>query len=85
LIKRPVRQAAQHFFKRNLAFDTGKRSAETEVGGPSKGEMAIVLTRYVEAIRVGETFGIAIAGSHDSDGCLSLQDSFTPEVEFAGR
>ena len=64
----------------DLSFCAGQRGTEAEVSRPSEGEMPIVLPGEIEAVRVGETLGIAIAGGHDRDDGLSFLDRFASRV-----
>src|SRR2546430_12002939 len=67
-----LRRAARNRFERQLAFNAGKRRAETKVTGPTKSQMPIVRARNVETIRIGKAFGIAIAGGHHRNHSLAF-------------
>src|SRR5579883_919200 len=65
------RKALEDGRENDLALEAGERSAETEVSGPTEGKVAIVLACEIEAVGLGETLGIAIAGSQDGHDCLA--------------
>jgi hypothetical protein len=67
-----------------LSFHARKGSAKAEMRAPSEGEMAIVLAREVETVRIGKAFRVAIACAHDGDDSLTFADLFATECEIEG-
>src|ERR1051326_24842 len=67
-----VRQAAGQGCENQLAFDPRQSSAETEVTGPTERQVSIVSPAQVQTIRIGKSFGVAIAGAHYRDHRLAF-------------
>src|ERR1700674_5303418 len=74
-----IRSAPRERCKSKLPFDTGQRRAKAEVTGPTKCQMPIVRAPKIEPIRIGKSFGIAIAGAHHRDHGLALANLFAAE------
>ena len=77
-----IRSAAGERFEDKLSFNAGQRGAETEVTGPTKGEMTIIEARQVELIGIDESFGIAVARGHDRNNRLAFADELPAHLSI---
>jgi hypothetical protein len=53
---------------------------KAKMGCPPEREMAIVLTRNIEPIWVGEAFWVAVASCHNGNDGLSFADLLSSEL-----
>ena len=62
-VEMKARQASRQGLEHELTLDARERRAEAEVGGPRKGDVAIVRSSQVETIRVGEALRVTVGCS----------------------
>src|SRR5919197_2723616 len=75
-----ARESAYEGLQGDLALDPRERRAEAKVRGPAEGEMAVVGAPEIEAIRVGESLGIAVGGADHGKHGLPLANQLAAEL-----
>ena len=89
IVEGDVCGAAGKGFKSQLPLDARQRRAKTEVTGPAESEVPIVCARNVEAIGIGKSLRVAIAGRHDGNYRLAFANQFAADFSVfttdAGR
>ena len=79
-----IGEPVQQRFEGDMSFEAGQGCAEAEMGGPAEGEMAIVGAIEIEAVGIGKSLGIAIAGGHHGDHRLPLANLLAAEHHVIG-
>src|SRR5438132_5951202 len=80
--KLEIRHSFKQCFEGGLAFNPCQSRPETEMSGPPKRKMPVIFPRDVKSIGIRETLGVAVAGGHNRDGCLTLLNLLSTELEI---
>jgi len=73
----------QECIESDLTLHTRKRRPETKMGSPAKSQMAVIGTKQIQAVRIGESVWIAVCRSKDRDYFGFLVDNYPAKFHIS--